>query len=253
MGGKQGDAQRVQIFFNTNVPRRSLARISLVVPKLKAGVWAQPKALVFGAVELGGSARRFIDLFDDGKPGREVAEVRSTVPQFFQVRLLPLAPDDLNQYCESAGKLIARAEVTVLTNRFGSFSGDVQIVVANEDRPPDLVPVAGEVVRLVECRPSELVLPRRVGNSWVYSGRVLIFSPTKAAIAAKVQSVPAGIRTNFTSVPDRPDQCFLEIEYQPPGPGKTQSGSSARIRVRVTSSADETELELPVRLVEGLS
>lgn len=248
---RQGEEQRIQIVFNTNAPTQPMVGIAAIVPKVKGGARADPKVVAFGPLRHGTSVRQTIDLYDDGKSGRRVNSVRSTNPERFQVRLLELGPEDANQVSERAGKLIARAEVTALTDRIGSFDGNVEVSLANEDRPPDVVPVVGQVVRPVDCRPGELILPRRIGEKWVYSGRVLVFSRNQEPVTATVEKIPTGVRTKICSIADRPDQCWLEVECDPAGSNGARASAPARIQLRLASGSDETMVDLTVTLAEG--
>src|SRR5206468_3405163 len=137
---------------------------------------------------------QIVNLYDDGKAGRQVDRVRSTNPARFQARLLPLAEHEVNQHSDRAGKLIARAEVVPFTEETGPIEGNLEVVLANESRAPDVVPVGGEVVRHVDCRPSTLVLPRHVGERLVYSGQLLVFSRDKQPIHVRIESTPPGVR-----------------------------------------------------------
>jgi hypothetical protein len=176
VGAPQGERQRVGVVFQSNDPVRPTHAIEVLVPRVKGGVYAQPKAVILGSVPLGEPAKRILELYDTGRPGRKIATVRSTYPDRFDVRLIPLGKDEPPRRHASAGNLIARLEVTAHTERSGPLDGDVEIVLANEERPPDHIPVVGDVVPSVICRPERLVLHGRRAQGAGYSGEIHVAS-----------------------------------------------------------------------------
>ena len=69
----QGQSQVVYVHFRTNDPAEPAHHIQIVVPRVRGGVYALPKAVVFGSIRVGDRAVRVLDLYDTGMIGRQVA------------------------------------------------------------------------------------------------------------------------------------------------------------------------------------
>lgn len=251
IGARPGERQWVQVHFNTNDPARPTVTIDLIAPRVKGGIFSQPAAVVFGTVPVRGRARSVIDLYDNGNPDRRVEHVRSTHPDRFEVRLLPLQEGETHKRHETAGGLIARLEVVARTDRPGSLLGNIEVHLAGEARRPDLISVAGQVVSSVECWPSSLVLPRRVGDRLLYSGDVLLRQRDGGRIErADLGPVPDGVTAAVRPVLGREDQRWLHVECRPEE-GAARRRPAPPVRVTVYSGGEEAVVEVPLLITEA--
>ncbi len=250
VGVPSGGRQRVQVVFSSNDPTQPAGKIEVIVPHVKGGAFAVPTAALFGDVRVGSPARQVIDLYDNRQAGRRVEQVRSLQPERFEARLLPLDPQGSAPTHDRGGRLIARLEVIGQTSRPGPLNGRVEVSLAGEARQPDLIPVVAEVVRDVECRPSTLVLPRRAGERFVFSGRVLLRHRDGRAIRVEVEDVPPGMSAQVRPSTDGGDQCWLEVERTRAQPAVS---GEKRIRLRVRSDESDSLLDVPVLLTTAPS
>lgn len=245
VGVEPGETQRVQVAFSSNDPAQPTGRIEVIIPYVKGGIYALPSAVLFGEVRVGSVARRVIDLYDNRQVGRRIEKVRSLQPERFEARLLPVEPRGPGQVHDIGGRLIARLEVIGQTSRPGPLNGRIEVSLAGEERQPDVIPVFGEVVRDVECRPSTLILPRRAGEHLLFSGQVLVRHRDGRAIRVEVENAPPGISVKVRPSPDSEDQCWLEVEWTRAQPALA---GEQMIRLRVRWEEGERVLALPVRL-----
>lgn len=253
VGAKPGQRQLVQAFFRTNDPARPTAGLEILIPRVKGGVYAEPAAVVFGTAGVGERLTRVIDLYDNAVQGRRIAAVRSTHPERFAVRQVPLTDVEARQVHEQGGRLIARLEVTARTERPGPLKGDIEVRLADESRRPDLISVAGAVSRGVECWPGALVLPRRVGDRFLYSGQVLVADPDGKPIRVEVEELPPGASAKVGPVAGRADQVLLQVDCKPMAKGVVGETVAAPVRLRVRAGGKETEVEVPLILTEDPS
>lgn len=245
VGVQPGESQLVQVGFSSNDPTQPAGRIEVRIPHVKGGAYAVPKAIQFGEIRVGSAARQVIDLYDNRQTGRKIEKIRSLQPDRFEARLLPLDPQEPAQVHEMGGKLIARLEVIGESSRPGSLNGRIEVSLAGEERRPDFIPVFGEVVQDVECRPSMLILPRRSGERLLFSGPMLLRHRDGRAIRLQVENSPQGISVKVRPSPDSDDQCWLDVEWTRSQP--IPSGEQM-LRLRVRTDAGESLLDVPVRL-----
>ncbi len=66
--------------FQTNDPRRPDVRISLVVPRVTAGVTTFPSSVVFGTIRVGCIARHLVDIRDESPDPRRIVGASATMP-----------------------------------------------------------------------------------------------------------------------------------------------------------------------------
>lgn len=246
VGLEPGQRQTVQVAFSSNDPAQPAGMIEVFVPRVKGGAYAVPRAVLFGAIRLGGAARQVIDLYDNRHAGRRIEKIRSFQPERFEARLLPLDPNAPAQFHDSGGRLIARIEVVGQTTRPGSLEGRIEVSLAGEDRVPDVIQVFGEVVHAVECRPATLILPRRAGERLLFSGQVLLRHRDGHSITVEVEHSPPGITAKVRPSPDTADQCWLDVEW-----ARSQAATAGDqvVRLRVRSASGESQLEMPIRLI----
>ncbi len=253
INARPGDEQLVHVFFATNDPDHPRWRMDVIISRVGGGYIAEPSAVVFGTFPPGKRPFRIINLYDNGKSGRTVEEVRCTHPKHFSAVLLPLSEEDKPQVELSLGKHFARIKVTAHSELPGPIDGEIQISLKDEKHAALPIPVLGEVVSLAEPRPSMVVLPRYVGNQSVRKGEVLIFNRHEKPIEVAVISLPPEITAELRNIPGHPDQRWLNIEWHPDAKQKQKPMSEVRIRLRVHSESGETDLEVPVFLTEGRS
>lgn len=253
VGARPGTPQIVHVAFDTNDPARPLARIDVIVSRVRGGVYAQPSALIFGTVPVGAPARRVINLYDNGVTGRRIAKVHCTPPERFDVRPVPLSSNETAPSHETAGRLMARLEVTARTMQPGSLDGRIVIQSAEPGRSPDIIPVSGEVSDGFDCWPSTLVLPRRVGDAFLYRGEVLLRHREGKSFRVEVETLPPGISVNVRAVTAQQDQYVLTVERRPVNAHPGSSASPARIGLRVLTDAKAVRLQIPVLISGGKS
>jgi hypothetical protein len=210
-------SQLVHIDFNTNDPVMPVGNVDLIVRRVKGGVFSEPSAVVFQPLLVGTQAERVIDLYDNRKRGRAVDKVRSTRPDHFQVRFIAVEGRHSDLINDTAGGLIARIEVIPRTEHSGRLDGNIEVSLANEARRPDLIPVIGEVIPIVECWPDALVFPRRAGAQFIYSAQILVRDRDEKPIGVKLKSVPPGVVAKIEVVPERDDQRILQVNCNATG------------------------------------
>jgi hypothetical protein len=248
---RPGESQHVHVAFATNDSLHPTHQIEVVIPRVKGGFFAEPAAVIFGSLTVGEKMSRTIECYDNGMTDRTVASVRATHPDRFSVKLVPLSEEDNHRVHPTAGKLFARVEVTPRTERAGRLDGEVQILLTNDARAPEPIPVAGEVLGSAECRPASLVLPRRVENRSVFAGDVLVLNRHEKPIEVAIDTVPPEISAEVQAISGRPDQRLLHIEWRSAAKQQSRPVSEARVRLRVSSAGEKTDLEVPVLLTEN--
>jgi len=248
VGARPGQSQSVQVFFKTNDPAQPVGSIYVIVPRVKGTVYTEPYAALFGTLPLGAPAKQVINVYDNGVSGRRIHQVRSTYPERFTVRLLPLQGEELQQVHEIAGALIARLEVIAQTQKPGRLDGEVEVYVANAPPTPARIPVLGKIVCCIEAHPDVLVLPRHVGERLVYSGQILLSNPDGKSINVEVISAPPGVSVNVRAVADRRDQRWLMVECQRGDSDKGSASWEARIGLRARCGSEETMFQIPILL-----
>ena len=86
------------------------------------------------------------------------------------------------------GRLIGQVKITPDTSHEGGLDGEVEIVLADEDRPPDRISVTGRVIGDIEVAPQTSILPRTVDGLEVYQTEVRVWSREKKAVLVEVLS-----------------------------------------------------------------
>jgi hypothetical protein len=90
------------------------------------------------------------------------------------------------------------------------------------------------------------VLPRHVGQQFLYSGQVLLWNPDGKPISVAIVSVPPAMSVRVGQVTERDDQLWLRVECRPAETGKTPFPAEVRIPVRARCDGKETTFELPI-------
>lgn len=243
VGMPEGEQQLVQIAFSSNDPESPAGAIQVVIAYVQGGVYAVPGAVLFGQVRAASFARRVVNLYDNHHSGRRVAKVRSLRPECFGARLLPLNNARLGEVHERGGRLIARVEVIARTSRAGPLQGAFEITLAGEPRRPDLIGVFGEIVDDIECRPSTLILPRRVGNKPVYSGQVFVRHRDGQPMQLEVESAPAGVNVKTQALPSEDLAWTIQVECAAPDAVSSRDGT---ITLRCRSGQPGRIISIPL-------
>ncbi len=213
-----GDGQFVRVLFPSNDLSQPIGKIDVIVSYIRGGVYPFPSAVLFGEVRVGSKACRVIDLYDNRQAGRRIAIVRSTKPDRFSVRVVPRDESEPAPKNERGGSWLARVEITAKTNQPGPLRGAIELARTEESRPPDLIPVYGDVVQDIECRPGALILPRRVGEHFVDSSQVLLRHRDGKPFDLEIKDVPQGLSAKIRPMPDGDFPWLLEIECHGPRP-----------------------------------
>jgi hypothetical protein len=248
VGVPPGEKQLVQVMFSSNDMAQTTGKIEVIVPRVKGGVYPVPTAVLFGEIRVGTPARRVIDLYDNRHPSRRIEKVRSLQPERFEARLLPLDAQASAENHERGGRLLARLEITAQTSEPGPLRGAIEVSLAGEARRADLIPVFGEVVQDIECTPSTIILPRRNGERFVFSGQARLRHRDGQPIHLEVESAPPGITAKVRPLPDDDLQWLLKVEYMRADPAlagektivlRLRSGAlDRRLNVRVLLTTD---------------
>jgi hypothetical protein len=261
VGAPVGDRQGVQA---------DPVGVGVPIPLVPEGIYAAPRAVVFGSVPVGERVRRVVEIYDAGALGCRVARVRSAQPDRFDVRLLALAAGEGGRAGGPEGKLVARLEVTAKTERPGQLDGDIEVDLTNEPRPPNRMPVTrtvglfglhglspsrrlpvtGEVVSAARCWPSVVVLPRRIGDRTVFRSEALVQGREEAPLQVRLLGAPAGLRVEIRPVAGHEEQRMVVVEGKPVAVSpRPASASCIRLGVR-SGEHPEQMVEIPVLATE---
>jgi hypothetical protein len=250
VGARPGTHQLVIVGFATNDPARPEAVVEVFIPRVKGGAYPQPTAVMFGEIPVGSEPRQVVRLYDNGVASRRVGRVRSSQPDRFEVRLLEPTGLEAEETHETAGRLMALLEVTPCTEHPGRLDGTVEVELAGEKRPADSIPVLGEVVLPVVCRPSCLVLPRTVSGRQEFTGQVAIASRDGRAVAVAIEESPSGLSAAVRPDPADPACTLLDVTCTPETRDGSKETREVRVRLRVTPQGDAAfGLEIPVTLL----
>ena len=245
VSGLPGDGQLVEVIFSCNDATQPTAKINVIIPHVKGGVYAFPGTVLFGEIRAGSAARRVINLYENRHPGRRIATVRSMQPDRFEATLVPPDSQESPPAHERGGQWMARVEIIAHTSQPGPLNGAIEITLAEETRQPDWIPVFGKVVQDVECRPSSLILPRYVDGRIVYSEQILLRHRDGQRFDLAVENLPPGISAKVRPLSDGDFPWLLEVECMgslPVVPGEKT------IRLRVRSGGGERLLNVPILL-----
>jgi hypothetical protein len=246
----EGESRLINVACRSNDPIRPSGRIWIFVPPTTGSLRPYPRAVVLGGVPVGEQVRRVIDLYDAGflgRPiGRPVGRVRSSRPDCFDVRLLPLAEGEGGEVALPERKLVARLEVTARTERLRQLDGYIEVYFAGGRWPSSHISVAGEVVSAARCWPSVIALPRRIENRTVYRSEILVRGRKEVPLNMWVISSPAGLRVDIHRVAGHEDRRLLLVEGKPvDGSSRSVSGPLIRLGVRSGENREET-VEIPL-------
>ncbi len=245
--GQAGSAVRNGVLFRTNDPDYPEAAVTAVVSRITGGVTAKPASVAFGAVPVGGEARRVFEVRDTAAKTRAIKRVVSASPERFSARLLPQESPSESTAEEGSGALLGRVEVTLLTQQIGPADGEVLVYLDDAVRQPDAVLVTGRVVAVVAASPSSLVLPRSSGAGPVYFGECLCRSNTGKPLSLTLDSAPPGVSAVISVVRDNPSIRIVRIEWKPDPDGHVPEAPQP-VRFRACAGDQEMVLEILVHV-----
>lgn len=241
--GRIGTPMGTTILMRTNDPSLPEARVEIVVTKIKGGVSTVPTVVLLGTVPVGNEARQIIDVYDKSGQNRSVSRVVSSNPDRIRARLLPPESGEPNSSeNNSMGPPVARIEVTAGTTDPGPIEGQIAIHLADDNRPPTVVPVSGRAAEVAEASPREIVLPRSSKSGDVYFADCLCRNPFGEPLTLTLESAPPGLSVRISFAENNPSVKLVRIGWDPhlSRPGRTSVRFRARVEVR------DTLLEIPV-------
>ena len=74
------------------------------------------------------------------------------------------------------------------------MDGEIEITLANEERPPDILPVVGAAVSRVDYGPEQLFLPRRIADEYVHQGEIFLASRDGKPLQVTAEALPPSYR-----------------------------------------------------------
>lgn len=240
--GQTGARGRNVLAFRTNDPTHPEATIELTACPLRGGFIVSPTRIIFGRIPQGGEVQRIVSVYDAGPQPRRIARFITTPPGLLNARLLPAAEQEPWPDGQS---LVGRVEVSAITAAPGRLEGQLLIFVENEQRPPNVVPVIGQVVGDVEVMPSSVVLPRRSGNGLLYKATCMCRSPTGQAMQVTVESTPPELTVAAAPSATQSRLWNVTIEYVP-GRALRSADTPGVVRLRARLPGRVSNVEIPV-------
>jgi hypothetical protein len=241
--GSPGSAIRHVVAFQTNDPGCRTARIEFVVAKITGGINTRPGHVVFGTLLVGKSYCQIVNIHDQAISPRRVKRVASSNPELFQVCLLPKNNSQADK--TSATDLIGQVEIVPRTKHPATLTGNVEIYLEGEDRPPDLVPVTGRVAPLVEAAPSVLMLPRRQGKELVFFAHSICRCLSGDPFTLEICEASPDLLVTIESASE-PNSYAIRIEWRPSATGRKTAPSRAEVRLRARIDQEESTFAIPV-------
>lgn len=232
---RSGGSQRALVFFRCNDPVRPGGAIEVLIPKVKGGVLASPTAVLLGVIPVGRTVRQSIDVYDGRITGRRIKDVVSTQPTRFRVRQVPLQDEEKQQIHEEWGTLIGRVEVTALAETAGTLSGEIEIHLAGENRPPDKVSVSGQAVGPVVVSPDSLVLPRHIGDRLEYTGKIMVRGRTGLPVTVSTESAPAELSVEVEPAGAVTELRIVNVTWRSPRRILDSSTKRVQFQLRINS------------------
>jgi hypothetical protein len=248
-GGPAGADLVTTISFRTNDPKVPLKSLSITARSVSGGVVVNPHVVVVGAVKIGESVRRILEVRDKASPTRYLTKVVSTAPDRVKVKLLDVGVKSENEASSSpAGVLIGRVEVRIDTSSSGEVDSQVQIFVQGRAELPDIVRVVGKVAGPIELAPATLSFPRRSSSGLIYSGACLCRSTERGVLSLTLLSAPPGVSVGIEHSSTPSSTVRVEVSYDPTkGSPRLHQGPTVIIfRVRIGEL--ESVVELPLQL-----
>jgi len=189
--GRSGSRLLAAIVFATNDPGNPEVQVDLIVPRIRAGLRAEPPDAIVGSVDPQPEIRRDIALFDDSELPRTIERVVSSRPEIISAKVIP--PSEGQIADPATGRCMGTLQVTIRAARPGSLEAEVLVIVAGEPDRPTRVRVHGRVNAPVEVSPETVMLPRRSTDGWVYSTACVVRRSDGRLFALTPQEVPKGM------------------------------------------------------------
>jgi hypothetical protein len=248
VGGEMSTA----IHYHSNDPARAQGSILLTIPKVTGGVITSPNPVAFGTVTTGSTPCILVEVRDRAAMPRSIKRVLSSNPELFTARWVARGlPEDRHP---SIGDeiLLGRIEITLQKQKPGPIDGNVKIFLNEDQRKPDLLPVAGRVAAAVEALPSAIVLPRNSSKGPLYFASCICKSTSGAPLTLQLDEAPPEVSVILSQVRDCPGVQMARIEWKP-GVGLSTSQAKKRIVFRARVGDQETTLEIPIQVTSVLS
>jgi hypothetical protein len=222
--GRPGEPYRVCLTLSTSDPYRREFPVCINVGLLRGGLAWQPQSVVFGAVRAGERPKECVDVVDWAKLPRQIERVESSHPDKFQVKLVPCTVPSL---ANGTASPVGRVEVTICTDEAGPVEGSVLVYIAGDKRPPDSIPVFGNIINEIYDSPSTMMLPYRTTDGWQHEVKCLVKWRDRATpLQLQVIQTPPGIEIDIEGhnasaartvrIRARPD--FTRQQSSPEGP-----------------------------------
>jgi len=242
VGGRAGTSQSLQVQFATNDPDMPVVVTTITIPRITGGIYAEPRAALFGDVKRGDRPVVAIKLYDNHMSGQQIQDIVSRHPDRFTVRYIPVGTDDPPEEHPIAGRLLGRCEVTPITDRAGPLDGVVEVNALGGARPLAMISVAGRVSAAVTAFPSALVFPRTAGEKTEWSSEITLASRDSKTFDVSLVTVPDNFQVTVHPVEGRPDQIRLRVVCPPADSNVLLSPiHESRILLRVKPSSGGPE------------
>jgi hypothetical protein len=217
--GVPGSEFRNTISFQSNDPDWPDVVIPVVVRKVEGGIWATPSIAEFGRVIVGHEASMVVELRDDAPAPRGVRRVTVTGgDKNFQARFFPAAAKN-NEPGDRA--YLGKIEVRLRGREAGPLSGDLEIFLSDEQRPPDRVRLVAEVVPLVEAVPPKIILPRTSTKGPLFSAECLCQTNDGTPLKLALTKGSADLSVSMSAIAGKPDRKLIHINCKQVASGPT--------------------------------
>jgi len=246
IGPMPGTRQSVMIYFRGDDEPESQRSIRVVIPRIDGTVVTHPGLVVLGTHELGATATRILDVYDNNVIDFKVNEVLSSRPDRFRVHRLPLTTVDRERLHETAGKLVERIEVTAVTVREGMLDGEIHLILSANPQKQVSIPVCGKVIDRVMAAPSLIVVPLNGDLADRRLAPLILEDRQGQTLTAEIVDSPEQLGITVHQVLDRTDQVRLDIAMVAAGRTGGPKQLSSPVRIRVRAGNWQKIIEIPV-------
>lgn len=175
------------ISFLTNDLANPEVQVRVTVSRVKGRMQFEPAVLSLGALAPGRKHTFTVKVFDDPKYGRSVAAVRCSLP-IAAVRFVPEAAGASDQ--SGQRRLLGRICLEVASDEPLELSGHLCVYASADLQAHERIPLSGRIRPWLEPTPRVLVLPRRSGDGWIRTARILCAFPEGTAAKVELPEVP---------------------------------------------------------------
>lgn len=242
-----GGTLRVNVLFQTNDPKHPDFTLTIVVPRVRGGVYTYPTSLNFGVTTIGSSARHVLEVYDDADKPRTIESAISTDEEKVRVRLIKK-----NGVKSDKGTLVGLLEVDINTKMPCEFNSWIRIALSGEIREPDLVSVTGRVAPIIDAIPAVHYLPRRSTNSLIYSSFCTLRSSNGKTFTISKITSPNGISvTEIESSGDPVGFSRLRINFDPKLGSNLVGEAPVVIKIELKIQDSIIDIGIPVYCTNG--